>query len=192
MRICCKNSKTCILYRTVKLKGEGKMTEENQDVKTFTQADIDKLNEEHANALKELETRLKGEQDRKVDAAIKKTKAEIEEAAKKAGMSEAEKLNAELEEYKAKYQEQADINALASQKDETRKIMSEMGVDLSCLDFCFVPKDLDATKAKVKAFKEYTDGVKKATFENGIQSKVPEKGKADTEVSGLRQAFGLK
>ena len=29
------------------------MTEENQDVKTFTQADIDKLNEEHANALKE-------------------------------------------------------------------------------------------------------------------------------------------
>ena len=79
------------------------MTEENQGVKTFTQADIDKLNEEHANALKELETRLKGEQDRKVDAAIKKTKAEIEEAAKKASMTETEKLNAELEEYKTKY-----------------------------------------------------------------------------------------
>lgn len=154
------------------------MTEENQSTKTFTQEDIDKLNAEHANALKELETRLKGEQARKVDAAIKETKAKLEEEAKKAGMSEAEKLNAELEEYKAKYQQQADINALASQKDETRKIMSEMGVDLSCLDFCFVPKDLDATKAKIKAFKEYTDGVKKATFENGVQSKAPEKGQA--------------
>lgn len=168
------------------------MTEENQDVKTFTQADIDKLNEEHANALKELETRLKGEQDRKVDAAIKKTKAEIEEAAKKASMTETEKLNAELEEYKSKYQEQADINALASQKDETRKVMSEMGVDLSNLDFCFVPKDMEATKAKVKAFKEMIDGVKKATFEGGVQSTVPNKGKADPEATGLRQAFGLK
>ena len=146
------------------------MTEENQDVKTFTQADIDKLNEEHANALKELETRLKGEQDRKVDAAIKKTKAEIEEAARKASMTETEKLNAELEEYKTKYQEQADINEHESKKDETRKLMQEAGVDLSCLDFCFVPKDIEATKVKIKAFKEYTDGVKKSTFENGVQS----------------------
>ena len=68
------------------------MTEENQDVKTFTQEDIDKLNAEHANALKELETRLKGEQERKIDSAIKKTRAEIEEAAKKASMTETEKL----------------------------------------------------------------------------------------------------
>lgn len=168
------------------------MTEENQGVKTFTQADIDKLNEEHANALKELETRLKGEQERKVDAAIKKTKAEIEEAARKASMTETEKLNAELEEYKTKYQEQADINALASQKDETRKLMQDAWVDLSNLDFCFVPKDIEATKAKIKAFKEMIDNVKKTTFENGVQSKVPNKGKADAETSDLRQAFGLK
>lgn len=165
------------------------MTEENQDVKTFTQADIDKLNEEHANALKELETRLKGEQDRKVDAAIKKTKAEIEEAAKKESMTETEKLNAELEEYKTKYQEQADINALASQKDETRKLMQEAGVDLSCLDFCFVPKDIEATKLKIKAFKEYTDGVKKSTFENGVQSTVPNAGQKPQETDPFLEGF---
>lgn len=160
--------------------------------KTFTQADIDKLNEEHANALKELETRLKGEQDRKVDAAIKKTKAEIEEAAKKASMTETEKLNAELEEYKTKYQEQADINALASQKDETRKLMQEAGVDLSCLDFCFVPKDIEATKVKIKAFKEYTDNVKKSTFENGVQSTVPNAGKQSlSDDDALRKSMGL-
>ena len=70
--------------------------------------------------------------------------------------------------------------------------MSEMGVDLSNLDFCFVPKDMEATKAKVKAFKEMIDGVKKATFEGGVQSTVPNKGKADPETAGLRQAFGLK
>lgn len=168
------------------------MTEENQDVKTFTQADIDKLNEEHANALKELETRLKGEQDRKVDAAIKKTKAEIEEQARKAGMTEAEKLTAELEEYKSKYQEQADINALANQKEETRKLMTEAGVDVTCLDFCFVPKDLEATKVKIKAFKEYTDGVKKSTFENGVQSTVPNAGtKPMSDDDALRHSMGL-
>jgi hypothetical protein len=70
--------------------------------------------------------------------------------------------------------------------------MQEAGVDLSCLDFCFVPKDIEATKVKIKAFKEYTDGVKKSTFESGVQSTVPNKGKADPEATGLRQAFGLK
>lgn len=166
------------------------MTEEKStEVKTFTQEDIDKLNAEHANALKELETRLKGEQERKIDSAIKKTRAEIEEAARKASMTETEKLNAELEEYKNKYKEQADINEIASQKDETRKLMSEVGVDLSCLDFCFVPKDIEATKAKIQAFKEYTDGVKKATFEGGVKSTVPNTGDQPSAKDAFEDGF---
>ena len=61
------------------------MTEQEPktEIKTFTQEDIDKLNQEHANAMKELETRLKGEAERKIDGAVKKTRAEMEEAAKK-------------------------------------------------------------------------------------------------------------
>lgn len=167
------------------------MTEQDNQttIKTFSQEDIDKLNADHASALKELETRLKGEQDRKVDAAIKKTRAEIEEAAKKASMSEAEKLNAELEEYKIKYQEQADINAIASQKEEARKYMSELGVDLNCLDFVFTPKDLEATKAKIQAFKQYTDGVKKATFENNVKSTVPNNGTPPTAKDDFEDGF---
>lgn len=181
------------MYRTVKLKGNRTMTEEqSKEETTFTQADIDKLNEEHAKALQDLEERLKNETERKVDGAIKRTKAEMEEQAKRSKMSETEKLTAELDEYKAKYQEQADINAIASQKDETRKLMAEMGVDSNCLDFVFVPKDMNATKEKVKAFKEMIDGVKKATFEGGVKSTVPNKGKVDSESAGLRQAFGLK
>ena len=107
-------------------------------------------------------------------------------------MTETEKLNAELEEYKTKYQEQADINALASQKDETRKLMQEAGVDLSCLDFCFVPKDIEATKVKIKAFKEYTDGVKKSTFENGVQSTVPNAGQKPQETDPFLEGFNQK
>lgn len=155
------------------------MTEEENKEPTFTQADIDKINEEHANALKELETRLKGEAERKVDGAIKKTRAEMEEQAKKANMSELEKTTAELEEYKTKYQEQADINAIAVQKENARKFMAEVGVDAKCLDFVFVPKDEETTKARIQAFKEYTDGVKKATFENGVNSTVPSASKTE-------------
>jgi hypothetical protein len=69
--------------------------------------------------------------------------------------------------------------------------MQEAGVDLSCLDFCFVPKDIEATKVKIKAFKEYTDGVKKATFENGVQSTVPNAGKASEADNALRKSMGL-
>lgn len=167
------------------------MTEQvkQPEIKTFTQEDIDKINADHANALKELETRLKGEQDRKVDAAIKKTKAEIEEAAKKASMSETEKLNAELEEYKTKYQQQADINEIAMQKEEARKLMSEMGVDSNCLDFVFTPKDPETTKAKIQAFKQYTDGVKKATFENNVKSTVPNNGTPPTAKDDFEDGF---
>lgn len=167
------------------------MTEEEKqtDVTTFTQEDIDKINAEHQTAMKELEERLKNESERKIDGAIKKTRAEMEEQAKKAKMSETEKLTAELDEYKAKYQEQADINAIASQKDETRKLMSEAGVDIACLDFCFVPKDIEATKAKIQAFKEYTDNVKKTTFENGVKSTVPNAGKKPEAKDDFEDGF---
>lgn len=160
---------------------------------TFTQADIDNLKAEHEKAIKDLSERYKHEIDRKVDGAIKKTKAEMEEQAKREKMSETEKLTAELDEYKAKYQEQADINALASQKDEARKYMAELGVDSNCLDFVFVPKDIESTKARTQAFKEYIDSVKKATFEGGVNSTVPHINgkKADNADTALRKAMGL-
>ena len=58
--------------------------------------------------------------------------------------------------------------------------------------FCFVPKDIEATKVKIKAFKEYTDGVKKSTFENGVQSTVPNAGKQSlSDEDALRKSMGL-
>lgn len=162
------------------------------DEKTFTQADVDKLmanlNAKHQEDMNALAGKLRAEfKDKEA-----KAKAEAEKLAKQANMSELEKANAELADWKAKYQEKEDLINLSTQKDETRKLMKEMGVDEGCLDFCFIPKDTDGTKARIKAFKEYTDGVKKATFENGMQSKIPQSStQKKSDDTALRKAFGL-
>ena len=146
------------------------------------------LNTKHQEDMNALAGRLRAEfKDKEA-----KAKAEAEKLAKQANMSELEKANAELADWKAKYQEKEDLINLSTQKDETRKLMKEMGVDESCLDFCFIPKDTDGTKARIKAFKEYTDGVKKATFENGMQSKIPQSNtQKKSDDTALRKAFGL-
>lgn len=190
LKLCCKNSKTCDVVRTVKLKGDN-MTE--QEPKTFTQQDIDELTNKHNEEMQALKSRLDAEYKRKADGLEKSIKAQIEEETKKANMSELEKANAEIADWKAKYQEKEDLIALSNQKDETRKLMSEMGVDESCLDYVFIPKDIEGTKTRVKAFKEYIDKVKKETFENNLKSTIPGAGKgADTGDVALRKAMGLK
>lgn len=165
------------------------MTDEE---KTFTQADFDRFKSEmeakHQEDLNNLAGKLRAEFKEKEA----KAKEAAEKAAKQANMSDLEKANAEIADLKAKYQEKEDIIALTSQKDETRKIMSEMGVDERCLDYVFIPKDIEGTKARVMAFKEYIDNVKKETFENGLKSTIPNNKQpvpeADTQ---LKQAFGL-
>ena len=146
--------------------------EQPQTEKTFTQADIDSLKAEHQKAMDTLAGKLRAEFKEKEA----KAKEEAEKAAKQANMSETEKLTAELEDYKNKYQQEADKNALSLQKDETRKLMRELGVDENCLDYVFIPKDTEGTKARAKAFKEYIDTVKQNTFEKNVKSVVPQKG----------------
>ena len=167
------------------------MSNEEQE-KTFTQADLDALKAEHTKALSELLEIHKFEIDRKVDAAIKKTQADAEEKARVANMSELEKAQKLADDYKIKFEAEADKNALTVQKDETRAYMQELGLDSNCLDYVFIPKDLDGTKAKAKAFKEYIDKVKKETFETNVKSKVPNTGKEATDAKDLREAFQLK
>lgn len=150
------------------------MTEENtsRQEQTFTQADIDSLNAKHQDEMNALAGKLRAEFKEKEKAA----KEAAEKAARQANMSELERANEELEELRGQLQQSQDAIALTSQKDETRKIMSELGVDDRCLDYVFVPKDMDATKARAKAFKEYIDEVKKTTFETSVQSKAPSAG----------------
>lgn len=160
----------------------------SEDAKTFTQADLDALTAEHTKAMKELEERLKGETARKVDQAIKKTQAEAEEAIKNANLSELEKAQKEASDFKAKYEAEAEKTALTAQKEETIKLMNDSGVDLRCLDFVFIPKDIEGTKARIQAFKDYVGDVKKTTFENNVQSKAPGAGK-QVEKDAFEQGF---
>ena len=167
------------------------MSNEGQE-KTFTQADLDALKAEHEKAISDLNGRHKEELDRKVDAAVKKVQAEAEEKARVANMSELEKAQKLADDYKIKFEAEADKNALTVQKDETRAYMQELGLDSSCLDYVFIPKDLDGTKAKAKAFKEYIDKVKKETFETNVKSKVPNAGnQGNTQMASWRKAAGL-
>lgn len=165
------------------------MTDEAQ---TFTQEDIDGLNAKHQEEITALQDRLKAEYERKADGLAKKVRAEIEEEAKKAKMTELEKANTEIEELTRKNQEFQDTIALTTQKDDTRKLMSELGVDEKCLDYVFVPKDMEATKARAKSFKEYIDEVKKNTFEKNVGSNPPGTGGANPAVDAMRKAAGLK
>lgn len=147
------------------------MTEENtsQQEQTFTQADIYSLTAKHQEEMNALAGKLRAEFKEKEKAA----REAAEKAARQANMSELERANAELEELREKYQGAQDTIALTAQKDETRKLMSELGIDEKCLDYVFVPKDMNATKARAKAFKEYVDEVKKNTFEKNVKSTIP-------------------
>lgn len=180
-------------------KGENIMADKNTQAtqsqegtegsKTYTQADFDALSAKHQQELNDLDTRLKAEYKRKAD----KAREDAEKAARQANMSELEKANAELEELRGKYQESQDTIALTAQKDETRKLMADLGVDVNCLDYVFVPKDMDATKARAKAFKEYIDEVKKNTFEKNVGSTPPGAGgSVNTQLAAMRSAAGLK
>ena len=144
------------------------MTDEAQ---TFTQEDIDGLNAKHQEEITALQDRLKAEYERKADGLAKKVRAEIEEEAKKAKMTELEKANTEIEELTRKNQEFQDTIALTTQKDDTRKLMSELGVDEKCLDYVFVPKN---------------------TFEKNVGSNPPGTGGANPAVDAMRKAAGLK
>lgn len=171
---------------------ENTQTTQSQDGaeggKTYTQADFDALTAKHQQELNDLDIRLKAEYKRKAD----KAKEDAEKAARQAGMSELEKANAELEELRGKYQESQNTIALTNQKDETRKLMADLGVDEKCLDYVFVPKDMEATKARAKAFKAYVDEVKKNTFEKNVGGTPPGAGgSANVQLSAMRKAAGL-
>jgi hypothetical protein len=144
-------------YSRSKYRGKKEKNMAEQDEKTFTQADIDSLMAKHQEEMNALAGKLRAEFKEKED----KAKKEAERLAKEANMSELEKANANIEDLKAKLQQSEDTIALTNQKDETRKLMSELGVDSKCLDYVFIPKDTEGTKARVQAFKEYIDNVKR-------------------------------
>lgn len=163
-----------------------------EEEKTFTQADIDNLEAKHKEELTELAERLKSEHKRKLDGALKELRADLEKKANEANMSELEKAQSRIKDLEAKYQEKEDLINLNNQKDETRAYLKEIGVDVANLDYVFIPKDMDGTKARANAFKEMIDNVKKDTWGSNMKSTIPNANKDNGNAdAALKKAFGL-
>lgn len=161
---------------------QGQEPQGQQEAK-FTQADIDKI----------VQTRL-SEQKASFEKKLADQKAAAEKEAELAKLSEIDRLKAEKDDLNAKYQAEADKNALSVQKDETRKIMAEKGLPDCFLDSVLVAKDSDATNARIDSIKSvFDEAVQKAVVAK-IPSHVPGGSGANggNDLSAYRQAMGLK
>lgn len=141
---------------------QGNPQEPPKDEVKFTQADLDKI----------VQKRL-GEQKAAFDKQLADQKAEAEKQAELAKLSEIDRLKAEKEDALAKYQEEADKNALSIQKEKLREYMTEKEVSHPFLDFLIKEKDLEASKANVDNFKKVFDETVKTEVEKKIPSHVP-------------------
>lgn len=138
---------------TDKPQGQG----EDKD-KKFTQDDVNKI----------LTERL-AEEKAKKEKELADLKAELERKAELEKMSEQDRTKAQLEDIEKKYQAELDKNALAIQKDDTRKLLEQEKLPTSFLDFVLVPKDDAKTKLNISELKKvFEDEVKK-----GVEAKIP-------------------
>lgn len=144
--------------------GQQEPPQSNPEMK-FTQDDVNRI----------VQDRLKAEK-AKFEQQIEEQKAEAQRQAELAKMDELQRAQAELEDFKNKYQAEADKNALSIQKDETRKFMKEKGLPDCFLDSVLVPKDTDATKKRVESIKSVFDEAVKQAVEAKIPAHVPQGG----------------
>lgn len=146
---------------------------ENNDAK-FTQDDVNKVLSERINAEKEKHAK-----------EIADLKAQMEREAELAKMSENERIKAELDDYKKKFQEAEDRNALAIQTEETRKILEDAKVPTAFLKFVLVPKDKNQTQANVNELKS----VFESEIKKGVEAQIkPHKPNGNTNtVTGNEQ-----
>lgn len=154
--------------------------QKQQQEAKFTQTDLDKI----------VQTRL-SEQKSKFEKQIEEQKKEAEKQAELAKLSEIDRLKAEKDDINAKYQAEADKNALSVQKEDLRKYMSEKEVSHTFLDFLIKEKDMEASKSNVDNFKKVFDEAVKTEVEKKIPSHVPntQGGKTQTTEGGLRGAI---
>ena len=140
-------------------------TNEGQTEKTsYTQEEVDAL--------------LQRETDRRVTQALKKqeqkTEARLKEAQKLAQMNEQEKYEYELRQREKAIAEKEKALALAENKTEASKILSEKGLSLQLVDFV-VAEDAETMKANIDlldtAFKQSV----KAEVEKRLAGNAPKK-----------------
>lgn len=145
--------------------------DENKDAK-FTQDDVNKL----------LQTRV-NEMNTKHEKELADLKAKLEREAELAKMSENDRIKAELDDYKKKFQEAEDKNALAVQTEATRKMLEDAKVPTSFLKFVLVPKDEKQTQLNVNELKTVFEAEVKKGVEAQIKPHKPN-GNTNTTATG--------
>lgn len=145
---------------------------QNTEVRTYTQEEVDRL--------------LQSESDRRVSEALKKADKKkqeaVKEAQKLAAMNEQEKY-----EYQLKQREEAIIAkekalALAENKNEAGKILSEKGLSLSLVDFV-VAEDADTMKANIDLLEKAFKASVKAEVEKRMGGNAPKKTVSDETLT---------
>ena len=130
--------------------------EQKTEVK-FTQEDLNKL----------LQDRLATEK-AKHQKELDDLKAQMTRDAELSKMNEQERIKAELEDYKAKFQKSQDEIALNLQTEQTRGLLKEANLSNDFLKFVLVPKDENQTKANIQNLKTVFD----AEVKKGVEAQI--------------------
>lgn len=130
--------------------------EQKTEVK-FTQEDLNKF----------LQDRLATEKT-KHQKELDDLKAQMTRDAELSKMNEQERIKAELEDYKAKFQKSQDEIALNIQTDQTRGLLKEANLSNDFLKFVLVPKDENQTKVNIQNLKTVFD----AEVKKGVEAQI--------------------
>ena len=130
--------------------------EQKTEVK-FTQEDLNKL----------LQDRLATEK-AKHQKELDDLKAQMTRDAELSKMNEQERIKAELEDYKAKFQKSQDEIALNLQTEQTRGLLKEANLSNDFLKFVLVPKDENQTKVNSQNLKTVFD----AEVKKGVEAQI--------------------
>lgn len=169
--------------------------------KSYTQEELNALLEK---ARKEGETSGfvmgKTETNKKWERTVaereKAAKEEAEKQAKFANMSESQRLQTQLEEVTKELQTMKDEKELNLQREETRKMLKEQGLDEFFLSSVLVKGDAEATLNRIKEGKQMFDAVLQKALEAKIPVNIPKQGSTEGEdkysMAMARQVAGLK
>lgn len=150
--------------KSVETGTENTSVTENTENKTYTQAEVDKL--------------IQSEADKRVTDALKKAdrkKADaIKEAQKLAAMNESEKYKYELDQREAAIADKEKQLALAENKNECAKILSDKDLPIGLVDFV-VDVDADAMQTKIKTLDKYFKQAVKNEVDKRLSSNTPKK-----------------
>ena len=137
--------------------GQQAQQQEQKTEAKFTQEDLNKL----------LQERLATEKT-KHQKELDDLKAQMTRDAELSKMNEQERIKAELEDYKAKFQKSQDEIALNLQKEQTRGLLKEANLSNDFLKFVLVPKDENQTKANIQNLKTVFD----AEVKKGVEAQI--------------------